>query len=244
MTYSEQFTELLEKYDKQNQYVGLGNPRAKILFIGKEPADPIGSTLHGFAQSWVNKNDYSKRFIPDNPKLYNYNHTWQKYQKLYEKIIDGYKNAIVRLPQEKYEITFVENIFTTELSNLPAPNTRQAKEQDNFQHELENRKKIFWKDDFIKQFPIVVITAADNQYIETYRGEVCELFDVEFSNEYICSSTSKLWVHFAVQGKNEVFPKLVIHTRQLTNGATEKLIAKIAELIRVFIREHAINIYV
>ena len=39
--------------------------------------------------------------------------------------------------KDKYEISFVENVFTTELSNLHAPNTKDAKKQEKFSQELK-----------------------------------------------------------------------------------------------------------
>lgn len=246
MIYSKEFEEFIDKCIKYKQYVGLGNPNAKILLVGKEAGNSIGSELnHGSGQSWKDKNnDYSTRYIPEEPKLKNNNHTWQKYQKLYDIILPecNEKGEILRRKDNK--ITFVENVFTTELSNLPAPNTNDAKNQKEFKPELEKRKKEFWDDDFIKRFSVVVILASDNKYIETYPGEVCKLFDVEFFEQRICAKSDKLWIHYAVKGKNNGYPKLVIHTRQLTNGASNELIEEIGKLITDFINEHSIVIKV
>ena len=38
MNYSTEFKKLIEDCEKNDQYIGLGNPNAKILFVGKEPA--------------------------------------------------------------------------------------------------------------------------------------------------------------------------------------------------------------
>ena len=237
MTYTKEFEELISQSIEKNQYVGLGNPNAKILFIGKEAGIPIGATItHGSANSWKEgKIDYSKRFPPqDNVK--NHRHTWQKYQKVYDQILS--RLGISDKSKKEYEITFVENVFTTELSNMVAPTTNEAKRLEGFKKELQKRKDIFRKSEFIDKFPVVLIAASDNNYIETYPGEVSELFKVEFHNELICGKSNKIWVHYS---KNEK-PKLVIHTRQLTNGASNDLLNKIGEIIADFMVKNSIKI--
>lgn len=246
MNYNNNFNTLIDICIEQNQYLGLGNPNAKILFVGKEAGSPTDSDItHGSGLSWKeNKNDYSRRFTPDEKnenKLRNKNHTWQKYQRLYESILDRL-NIKEESIKKDYEISFVENVFTTELSNLPALKTSEAKKLKDFKPNLENRKTVFWKSDFIKQFPIIIIAASDNKYIETYNGEVCELFDVEFSETLLIGNSGKIWVHYAEEGKNNIFPKLVIHTRQLTNGASNNLLAKIADFVKDFVEKYDIKI--
>lgn len=237
MTYTKEFKELINQSIENNQYVGLGSSNAKILFIGKEAGIPIGTTnTHGSGSSWGDsKIDYSKRFLPeDNVK--NHRHTWQKYQKVYDQILN--RLGISDKTKQEYEITFVENVFTTELSNLVAPTTHEAKQLDGFKKELQKRKDLFWKSEFIDNFPVVLITASDNNYIETYPGEVCELFNVEFYEEIICGKSDKMWVHYSKNDK----PKLVIHTRQLTNGASNDLLNKISEVTADFMIKNSIKI--
>ncbi len=137
MNYTKEFEELIENSIEHNQYVGLGNPNAKILFVGKEAGIPIGTTItHGSANSWKEKNiDYSMSFVPPESNVKNHRHTWQKYQKLYNQIID--KLQIIESSKKDYKITFVENTFTTELSNLVAPTTNEAKQLDGFKTELK-----------------------------------------------------------------------------------------------------------
>lgn len=240
MNYNKNFTSLLES-QSDNEYIGLGNPNAKILFIGKEAGSEIGSeTYHGNVKSWKDKKfDYSKRFPPTDPNLKNLNHTWQRYQKLYDQILSEL-NLIDETPRsDKYEITFVENTFTTELSNLSAKNTREAKNQDAFKSELQRRKEIFFSSAFIQNFPVVVIFANDNNYIETYDGEVCNLFKVKFENLHDYPGKDKIWIHSSAENNN---PKLLIHTRQLTNSISKDLIDNISQIINSFIRKNNIAI--
>ncbi len=224
----------------ENQYIGLGNPNSKILFIGKEAGAEIETEMfHGNAKSWKEKDfNYSEKYVPKETKFRNLNHTWQRYQKLYDCILSNLEIKFEK--KDKYEISFVENVFTTELSNLHAPNTNDAKKQERFTVELELRKDKFFKSNFIEQFSIVVIFANDNKYIETYQGEVCKLFNVKFDKLYNQNTKDKIWIHSATE--NSKNPKLVIHTRQLTNSISVELIPNICELIVEFLKEHSIKI--
>ena len=232
---------LLKNID-DNQCIGIGNPNSKILFIGKEAGVKIETEVfHGNAKSWKEKEfNYSEKYIPNEKNLRNLNHTWQKYQKLYDCILSKLNINTEVEKKDKYEINFVENIFTTELSNLHAPNTKEAKKQESFNTELKLRKDIFFKSEFVKQFPIIVIFASDNKYIETYSGEVCELFNVKFDKLHNQTAKDKIWIH----SENEEKPKLLIHTRQLTNRITSELIPNICNIIVEFIESNSIEIKV
>lgn len=239
MNYNKKFKELLDILP-ENEIVGLGNPNSKILFIGKEPGTEIDTEIyHGNVKSWKEMTfNYAKRFIPKEPNLRNLNHTWQKYQKVYDTVLSTLNISDDKERKDKYEITFVENVFTTEFSNLPAKNTRSAKKQPNFDAELSRRKQRFFKNDFIQSFPVIVIFATDNKYIETYPGEVCELFNVKFDNLYEYSGQDKIWLHSSLSPNDN--PKLLIHTRQLTRASNE-LVLGISEIISNFIKENSLN---
>ena len=243
MEYTKEFKILIKESKENNQYVGLGNPNAKMLFVGKEAGmEEEKQVTDGSAESWINGSDYSIPFCPES-EIRKGNHTWQKYQKLYDLII---KNLNIELPEkgEDYKkITFVESVFTTELNNLHAPTTDKAKKREGFSENLVIRKDTFLKSDFIRNFPIVIITSADNKYIETYSGEVCEIFNVKYREQFICGKSNKIWVHYADE-ESEIYPKLVIHTRQLTNGASIDLLNKISEIIANFVEKHSIKIKV
>lgn len=231
------FEELLSKLPAKD-YIGLGNPQAKILFIGKEPGVEIETQIyHGSTESWKDrKNDYSKRYIPTESNLRNLNHTWQNYQKLYEMIMLSLDTENYIPKSEKYEITFVENVFTTELSRLPAKRSDEAKAQSKFVSELEKRKQNFFNSEFVKGFSIIIIFASDNKYIETYPGEVCNLFNVEFDHLYNYPGKDKIWIHYGNTIDNN--PKLLIHTRQLINSFSPDLIPSLSDVISSFIKSN------
>jgi len=241
MKYSDEFRDLVLKGDKEN-YIGLGNPNSKILIIGKEAAfDPsVESKLgeyHSNTSNWYASVDndipsiFSKAYMPKDSALLNHNHTWQKYQLIHDNIFPELK------PKEKYYINFVENIFTTEMSNLPSPKTADAQKNERFKESLANRKKTFFNSDFIKnQFQVVLIAGMGyiNNYGEGESREIDNIFGVSFvSPEQIVKTTNgtqKFWIH-----RNE--EKLVIQTRQFSNGVSNALILRIAETIKIFLTE-------
>lgn len=236
------FNDLINVSIENNQYVGLGNPYSNILIVSKEaginPDDEkaIKDYENNALLLKSNNFEYACAFDPpEKSNLRNANHTWQKYQKLYNLIID-------EAPDKEYKINFIENVFTTELNNLPFKNTKGAKENIMFKEELLKRKEIFLNTPFIKSFPIVVIAALDAEYIKNVDDtrEIDNIFDVVFEREEPCeNSKDKYWVH---KSKIESFPKLLIHTRQFTNGATNDLINKIGKEIRDFAKNNSINI--
>lgn len=235
MNYPLPFQKLIDDCQKENQYVGLGNAAAKMLFVGKEAGiDRTASNPHGWASNWLEeKVDYSKRYIPDNKAMLKRGHTWQRYQMLYELIMANLSRKVEK--GHDYEITFVEDVFTTELSNLHASRSNEAKQQAAFADELKKRKEVFWKSPFVAQFPIVLIFALDNSYIETYGGEVQQLFNVKFIEKRPIGKTN-MYIHREAEGSAS--PKLLIHTRQLTNGAPNALIYALADEVAGFVKEN------
>lgn len=243
-------TELFNLSNNHSQYIGTGNPNSKILFVGKEAGIKSTETsIPGSATSWnaeVNSYLYTRYTPPKSiPEHRNGNHTWQKYQKLFERISNQI-NIENSKPKDLYEITFIEYIFTTELSNLHANSSKLALKNADFNSNLAERKKIFWKSNFIQNFDIVVIFASDRRYIEKWKGEVQSLFDVVYDDEIQIKSekgsVQKIWVHYSNPNDNRHPPKLVLHTRQLTNGCLNILIDKVADLITEHVKKYNIPI--
>lgn len=243
--YNKDFKDLVAQCVKNEQYVGLGNPNAQILFVGKEAGiDPtVTEEMNKYKENaiiWHSGDSiYSEPFKPqEGSGLLNHGHTWQKYQKLHNIIFE-------KEMSEDYYIDFVQNVFTTELSNLPYENTNGAKQQDQFKYELEKRKREFFDNKYFKsRFPIVLILALDGRYISNHgtgeTREIDNIFDVEYKKLVECTrSVDKFWVHY---GKDENKPRLLIHARQLTNGASNELLEKIGEEIKAFCKDHSIDI--
>lgn len=234
VNYNEKFKCLLNKIDDY-VYVGLGNPNSNILFVGKEAAIDVEinedfqnvtdklKNLHGSKFIWKsNQFDYSH-----NPtELKHLSDTWKNYQQLYNSIFDK--------KQQNTFATFLKEVFTTEMSNLPAKTTDKAKKNPFFKSELQKRKENFFKSDFIRTFPVVVLACSD--YIENNdkKREIDEIFEVEFKGEFKeYSKGNWFFIHY-----NTDETKIVIHTRQLSSNVNNELLTDIGTKIR----EHLIKL--
>ena len=238
MSYKESFTRLINELE-DDDYIGLGNPNSKILFIGKEPGMPLNSELeHGCVKHWKSGINYSDRFDPIEDNIRKLGHTWQRYQKLYNSIATRIGNH--KQQNSKYEITFVEDVFTTEFSQLPAPNSKLAKSHPEFKSQLEKRKESFFKSDFIREFQIVLIFNPDNDYIETYDGEVEHLFGVSF-DKLLFENKTKIYINKGTTPNGK--PKIVIHTWQLANfyGSIDSFIERLSQLVVEFLENNGIS---
>lgn len=74
----------------------------------------------------------------------------------------------------------------------------------------------------------------------TYPGEVCELFNVKFIKLHDSKAKDKIWIH--MQNESGTKPKLLIHTRQLTNRITAELIPNISEIVGEFMKTNSIEL--
>jgi hypothetical protein len=226
--YNDKFVELLNKVEEY-EYIGLGNPNSKILIVGKEAAIDIEfnedfqkikeklKNLHGSKINWKSdKFDYSQ-----NPKELRYlSDTWKNYQQLY--------NNIFIEKQEKHYATFLKDVFTAEMSNLPSKTTDKAKKNQFFKSELELRKENFFKSEFIQSFPVVVLACSDYITNNDKKREIDEIFDVQFNGEFKeYSKGNWFFNHY-----NKAETKLVIHTRQLSSNINNELLKDIGTKIR------------
>ncbi len=110
--------------------------------MGKEAGAKIGTKIfRGSAKFWKEKEfKYYKRYVPEEKKLRNLDHTWQRNQILYDSILTSLNQKDRLEKKDKYEISFVEKVFTKELSRLSSSNTNEAKKQKTFNYELIIRK--------------------------------------------------------------------------------------------------------
>lgn len=248
MKYNENFKKLLNTKNLLNnseeyiiddyEYVGLGNPDSKILFVGKEAGEKMEYTndfdnikenlkaLQGSAFHWKTSNpDYTV-----NPeKLKDISQTWNKYQRLYEYI---FKQDV----KSDYP-TFLKKVFTTEISNLPHKTTDEAKRNPFFKDELKKRKNTFFRTEFIQSFPVTVLAFKDPVYIrnDDETREIDDIFKVRYldkSKEY--SVGNQFYIHY-----NEDKTKLVIHTRNLSANVNTDLLKDMGELIRNHLEKHS-----
>ncbi len=234
MEYSKEFKDLVTSSVKKNVYIGIGNPSASILFVGKEASS---KGKNGYTEEWKRHIENSTCQIlaypiSDKPELKNPGNTWRKYQKLHDYIFKEKEEN----KDTKNRIDFLENVFTTEMSEKSNPNTTEAQKKPDFKENLKNRRETFFRSDFIKQFPVVVLACGN--YIRYYdnANQIEDTFGVVFQEEKGNVKNQKFWTHF-----NSDKPKLVIHTRQLSGYVSNKLLEGMASEIKQFLEEN--NLY-
>jgi hypothetical protein len=232
--YNEKFIKLLDNIEDYEN-VGLGNPNSNILFVGKEPAIDIEinedfqqikeklRNLPGSKLNWKsNEFDYSHN--PD--QLKDLSDTWKNYQQLY--------NSIFIKRQQNNFATFLKEVFTTEMSNLPSKKTDKARRNPFFTSELQRRKENFFKTDFIQSFPVVVLACSDYIVNNDKNREIDKIFGVQFNGEFKeYSKGNWFFNHY-----NEDKTKIVIHTRQLSSNINNELLFDIGKNIK----EHLIKL--
>ena len=233
--YSREFRELVAKGVQENFYIGTGNPNARILFVGKEAAicsaEEQNYTYYlSNAQNWEKHlKENTCEILSFTPKdkdksLRMAGHTWRKYQKLHNYIFDKSQNE-----NDKFKIDFLENVFTTEMSDGPSKRTFSAKKKKDFNDLLDQRRNTFFKSDFIKQFPVIVLACSDYIKNEKENYQINDTFNVSFSPS---ETTHDLpfWIHYS-----EKKDRLIIHTHQLSSSlASNKLLENIGKVIREF----------
>ena len=237
--YSKEFKELVGKGVNEDFYIGHGNPNARILFVGKEAAidsDDLqkNSNYLSNAQSW--KTHIEKKtcevlsYIPEDKALRMTGHTWRKYQKLHDYIY--IKTAAA---EDKYRIDFLENIFTTEMNDSPSKWTQAAQQKIDFKERLDKRRNTFFKSDFIKHFPVIILACGNYIRNDDKERQIDNTFGVEFITSEI-SQGLPFWIHL-----NKKKNKLVIHTRQLSSSAaSNELLERIGIVVSKFMKENNI----
>lgn len=241
--FNDNFKEIVGYCVEKNAYIGEGNPNAKILFVGQEAAlDEREKWYNENAQEWYKKvidiqiqgEIELKRYKNEkNKEIFESQRTWSQYQKLHNYIFPDYSS-------ERDTMNFEERIFTTEMSDNPAKTKGEAGKIKDFKIHLQERKNIFFRKDFIQDFPVVVLACSG--YIEN-NPKNWEINDV-FHVEYIGDEKGRKWYNkpnwfYLHYGKTkEGKSKLVIHTRQLSNQVNGQMLEDMGEIIR----EHLISI--
>lgn len=244
----ELFTELLEdltdnhsSVSKEYKYIGIGNPFSDILIIGKEAAISIKSkqyeneilsnyefwrALKQFDNETIKEKDFAN-FSPlypykgqllkkDNGTNWGISKTWMNYHKLIDKIYDNKANTT---------INFHEKSFITEVNSTPSKQTILANKGS-----ISFRKKYILNSNFIKSFPVVIISGVGYFNILPEINEIEKIFNVRFSEKKFANNVKKsqpYWIHW---NKNKT--KIVINTNQLSIGVSDLLLDSIAFQIK------------
>jgi len=236
--------------DSNNLYLGLGNPEAKILLIGKETSDEkIGfeemSRIN--LQSWndiILKNRTSEdiKSFEDNA-LFPWkgqkftirrekkdgtitgdsgtSTTWYYYQYFTDLI---FKKAVKK---KQDLIDFHEFCFHTEMNQLNAKQSNSIPKSDVVRiNSIKDREKLFAMN-FFRNFEIIVL--ANGHYHRDFNFNIEKAFDVKWTRKTIEISKGNWYnLHY----DNLQNPKrILIHTRQFSTGISKELIQAIANEI-------------
>ena len=167
-------------------------------------------------------NQYNKRDIRKEGKPYNgsTSSTYLNYEKLYEQLF---------LKGKKLEkINFQKEFFITEFSDYPTKESYKSEEIEALRKQsIEERKPLFAMP-FFKDFPIVIVAAGNSP--SRYHINLEQTFDVVFQKE-IKVEGDRYFLHFSKDNK-----RILIHTRQLSNGVSNELITAIAAEAKKFLK--------
>ena len=227
------FKEFLEECKKNNQICGAGNPYAHILLVGQEHRadEPINNDKDW--QDYLNKN-YRYCEI-DNPwiikdensdswrKYQNSTPTWSSYQRLIDGVfLERHKRAL------QGEKDFEFDVFTTEMNNEAKPSSRvKGEERKKLRERIEARLKVFKHSDYIKSFPVIILACGGYIRNDKKKREIDNTFHVTFSQRYDYSIGNWFCTHYDDVNQS----RLVIHTRQLSNGVSYEMIDEMAKVI-------------
>ena len=225
---------VLEFCEKEKLYLGEGTPTAQILFVGKEcgwnesilSPDEKGnielqaqrSAEHNI-NCWKNGDGCLGKLKADALEFWANSPTWRNYQKLVQQIIGK------EIP--KYD--FLDYSFITELSQISLPNSNHLKNNDLTSASVEKRKALF-EQDFFQNFPIVIM--ACGHYPKDFGFDIEKIFDVQWTGKIEGVEGNYYNVHHGKtkNGKD----KILVHTRQVSNGVSNELLSKIAEICKEF----------
>lgn len=211
------FEKFLEDCKNRKEWCGQGNPNADILIIGQESTDISEEALIRNIMLCRDKKDRDAP-RPIDPK----NKTWANYQELLDEIYFR-KSEYNKWDFEKFA-------FTTELSSTP-------RKQHNYKEAKPSIKEriVFLKDsDFIQDFSVIILACGGYIKNDDKVREIDNIFHVEFCKEYGSKeSKNRFWTHIDKKDPR----KLVIHTRQFSNGISKDLIKEMASVIREHLRK-------
>lgn len=255
MTYNDDFRDIV----KTGEYIGTGNPNAKILIIGCECAIGKNSTqyedeIKNNAHNWqvnidsanlgvdIEITDDCSSINPlypyrgqllkiDNKKNCGTSRTWYNYQKLYNGIFGYEANNI---------INFHEKFFITEFSTITARSKEaiiaNKKLKEERKSSIEKRRNLFSESAFYQKFPIVIVATGGAPYVDNKIVKLCEIFNLDDKNIVFRRIDNILCnIHRNKIGQS---PKLVIHTWQFGGCISNHFLDTIAELCRNFLSEH------
>ena len=250
MEYSNEFKNLIAITEKTKDFIGYGNPNARILIIGNEEAlDTNDNKKDKQTNEKATESNWKlwKKIIvdpsitPDSipiwkdtenfSPLYPWkgdtlptggNNTWRNYQKLINMLIPEANAGNIT--------TFHQYAFITEFNDLPSPKSKYKDSE--VKKRIQHRCEKVLNHPFYKSFPIVI--AACGHYVKYYDIKLEELFDQKFIE--LKPVDKGEWINFHQKDN-----RILIHTRQLS-WCSKELIQCIAKYCMITMRQELIKI--
>lgn len=258
--YKESFKTLLESI-ANDTYIGEGNPNANILILGKESTNislsekEMGEkNFNSWTEIIKNDKQFSEiKMFEDNPLFpwkgqkfgirreagkitgeHGTAPTWFFYQLLIDMILEKPIKTLNDF------IDFHEYCFHSELNQINAKRSDSIPKESEIKRieSIKKREKLLFTRPFYQGFQIVII--ACGHYSKKYNFDIENTFKVKWQGSTIDTSKGN-WFNIHYNLPNES-PKIVIHTRQFSNGISKKLIEEIAEECRNFMDKNNIQL--
>ncbi len=208
-------------------FIGFGNPKSDILFLGKEKGFDMVKNTDGFFHESINNtliwklihktfvDDINHKeiqeqfgFNPFFPKLY-YNqtmskrHTWSLYSKIVNHISNNNSDSFNECTN--FEMSFFSKCFLSEINHIPSRYSEGRK--------MISNRKDFFENSYFKKFKIVIIGAKG--YLEI--DEIKSLFNLNVEcNEIIIGRNKRSEIKMLKFQDKE---KIVIYCNQLSGAA-------------------------
>lgn len=250
MNVPETFVDLLYSGENQQDYIGMGNPNAQILIIGREPAHELGTDegKEGYHQIiGLNKKNW-KNLIEDKPiegfcnprrpfpnqkclreigKNDGTANTWVWYQKLIDLIL-GRNYAI---PYRLRPVDFHDFCFHTDISAAAAKNASTTDLQKK-KESVEERSRDLFSHPFFRQFPIVVLAIGTDVGVgRPVPPEWCESILGYPRTEVIKAYDEKAKERLIWINRDSKTSRILIHTQSLSQGFPKEYLVKIRNII-------------
>lgn len=247
MNIPQTFKDLIYSAENHQNYIGMGNPNARILIIGREPNHDL-SNEEG-KENYIQDQDLNRRNwknlieskpiigrcnprrpFPNQKCLTDNGHndgtatTWVWYQKLVDLILGReFERAYSLRPLDFHDYCFHTDISAAAAKNLASTN-KEAKRAS-----VEERSCELFSHPFFKQFPIVILGIGTDvgryvplewceNVLDFPRNEVEQAYNVD-------EKQPMLWVN-----RDRKVHRILVHTQCLSQTSWE-YITKIRDLI-------------
>lgn len=224
------FIDLVYSAETKQEYIGMGNPNANILIIGREPAHDLNSDegRENYRQdqtlnrtNWKNliegkaiegrcnpRHPFpNQKCLRDNGNNNGTAATWVWYQKLVDLILNRKDGRPYRLRP----LDFHEYCFHTDISSAAAKGQkyvdRKLKEQS-----VSDRSTELFSREFFRRFPIVILSVGNGYITDTWCNDILGYPTSEAEKAFNKENGERmLWINRDSHGH-----RILVHTQFLS----------------------------